>query len=145
MNKNKKLTALSLSVLMIFSTMSTSFADTSKVVTLGANLTQAQKEQVLKYFGVNKDEVVILEVNNQEERKYLEGVAAEAQLGNKTYSCAYVEPTTAGSGINVKTANLTWLTSSMVASTLATTGMTDADVVVASVFPVSGTGVKFLV
>ena len=30
---------------------------------------------MLKYFGVNKDEVVILEVNNQEERKYLQGVA----------------------------------------------------------------------
>ena len=96
---------------------------------------------MLKYFGVNENEAIILDVNNQEERKYLEGVATEAQLGTKTYSCAYVEPTKKGSGINVKTANLTWLTSSMVASTLSTAGLTDADVVVASVFPVSGTGV----
>lgn len=38
---------------------------------------------MLKYFGVNKDEVVILEVNNQEERKYLQGVATEANLERK--------------------------------------------------------------
>ena len=79
-------------------------------------------------------------VREKEEREYLGGIATEAQLGTKTYSCAYVEPTKAGSGINVKTANLTWLTSSMVASTLSTAGLTDADVVVASTFPVSGTG-----
>ena len=95
---------------------------------------------MLKYFGVNKDEVVILEVNNQEERKYLEGVATEAQLGKKTYSCAYVEPTKSGSGINVKTANITWATPAMVATTLSTAGLTDADVVIAANFPVSGTG-----
>ena len=52
---------------------------------------------MLKYFGVNKDEVVILEVNNQEERKYLQGVATEAQLGKKTYFlCIMVEPTNQG-------------------------------------------------
>lgn len=95
---------------------------------------------MLKYFGVNKDEVVILEVNNQEERKYLQGVATEAQLGKKTYSCAYVEPTKSGSGINVKTANITWATPAMVATTLSTAGLTDADVVIAANFPVSGTG-----
>lgn len=95
---------------------------------------------MLKYFGVNKDEVVILEVNNQEERKYLQGVASEAQLGKKTYSCAYVEPTKSGSGINVKTANITWATPAMVATTLSTAGLTDADVVIAANFPVSGTG-----
>ena len=89
---------------------------------------------------LNKDEVVILEVNNQEERKYLQGVATEAQLGKKTYSCAYVEPTKSGSGINVKTANITWATPAIVATTLSTAGLTDADVVIAANFPVSGTG-----
>ena len=115
-------------------------ADGVRVVTIGVNNTQQQKETIMKYFGVNENEVQVLEVNNQEERKYLEGVATEAQIGTKTYSCAYVEPKESGHGINVKTANLTWLTSSMVASTLSTAGLTDADVVVASTFPVSGTG-----
>lgn len=115
-------------------------ADGANVVTLGANLSEAQKESVLKYFGVNKNEVVILDVNNQEERKYLEGIASEAQIGTRTYSCSYVEPTKAGSGIKVKTVNLTYVTSSMIASTLATCGISDANVIAMSPMPVSGTG-----
>ena len=141
MNLRKRIASLAICGTLFIGSINFAFADGARVVTLGANLNEQQRATILKYFGVNENEVVILEVNNQEERKYLEGVATEAQLGNKTYSCAYVEPTKSGSGINVKIANLTWLTSSMVASTLSTTGMTDADVVVASVFPVSGTGV----
>ena len=141
MNLRKRIASLAICGTLFIGSINFAFADGARVVTLGANLNEQQRATILNYFVVNVNEVVILVVNNQEERKYLEGVATEAQLGKKTYSCAYVEPTKAGSGINVKTANLTWLTSSMVASTLSTTGMTDADVVVASVFPVSGTGV----
>ncbi|MEI3235408.1 MAG: DUF1002 domain-containing protein [Intestinibacter bartlettii] len=96
---------------------------------------------MLNYFGVKENEVEIVTVNNQEERAYLGKVATEEQLGRKTYSCAYVEPTTEGSGINVKTANITWVTSSMVATTLSTAGLTGANCVIAAVFPVSGTGI----
>lgn len=139
-NFKKRFLTLSLTAVLSLSSLGLVFADGARVVTLGSNLTQAQKDTMLKYFGVNKDEVVILEVNNQEERKYLQGVASEAQLGKKTYSCAYVEPTKSGSGINVKTANITWATPAMVATTLSTAGLTDADVVIAANFPVSGTG-----
>lgn len=139
-NFKKRFITLGLTAVLSLSSLGLVFADGARVVTLGANLTQEQKDTMLKYFGVNKDEVVILEVNNQEERKYLQGVATEAQLGKKTYSCAYVEPTKSGSGINVKTANITWATPAMVATTLSTAGLTDADVVIAANFPVSGTG-----
>lgn len=139
-NFKKRFLTLSLTAILSLSSLGLVFADGTRVVTLGSNLTQKQKDTMLKYFGVNKDEVVILEVNNQEERKYLQGVASEAQLGKKTYSCAYVEPTKSGSGINVKTANITWATPAMVATTLSTAGLTDADVVIAANFPVSGTG-----
>lgn len=139
-NFKRRFLTLSLTAILSLSSLSLVFADGARVVTLGSNLTQKQKDTMLKYFGVNKDEVVILEVNNQEERKYLQGVASEAQLGKKTYSCAYVEPTKSGSGINVKTANITWATPAMVATTLSTAGLTDADVVIAANFPVSGTG-----
>lgn len=139
--KFKKLIAtVLLSCTLLINNFSFAYADSANVVTLGANLTNEQKEKMLTYFGVDKDQVVILEVNNDDERKYLEGIATEAQIGTKTYSCAYVEPTKSGSGIKVKTANLTWVTSSMIASTLATSGMDSCNVVVASLFPVSGTG-----
>lgn len=138
-NFRKRFVTLGLTAVLSLSSLGLVFADGARVVTLGADLTQNQKDTMLKYFGVNENEVVILDVNNQEERKYLQGVASEAQLGKKTYSCAYVEPTKSGSGINVKTANITWVTPAMVATTLSTAGLTDADVVIAANFPVSGT------
>lgn len=140
MKFKKKISSLLICATLILGSVNLSFADGSKVVTLGANLKPAQKEQMLKYFGVNENEAVVLEVNNAEERKYLEGVASEAQLGKITISCSYVEPTNKGNGINVKTANLTWVTSSMIATTLSTAGIEDANVIVAAPFPVSGTG-----
>ena len=140
MKLKKKITSLLLCGALFLGSINFAFADGARVVTLGANLSAQQRATLLKYFGVNENEVVIVEVNNQEERKYLEGVATEAQLGKKTYSCAYVEPTKAGSGINVKTANITWATSSMIASIMSTVGIEDANVVAAAPFPVSGTG-----
>lgn len=140
MKLRKTLTSLTLCMVMMLLITVPALADSAKVVTLGANLSEEQKETMLKYFGVKKNEVVLLEVNNQEERKYLEGIATESQIGTRTFSCAYVEPTKAKSGINVKTANITWATSSMVATTLLTAGVTDANAVIASPFPVSGTG-----
>ncbi|CEN26903.1 DUF1002 domain-containing protein [Paraclostridium sordellii] len=140
MSIKKKIISIVICSTMVLGSISLVFADSSKVVTLGANLTPEQKQTMLKYFGVNKNDAVILDVNNQEERKYLEGIAPESQIGTKTYSCAYVEPTKSGSGINVKTANITWVTSSMIASTLASLGITDANCVIAANFPVSGTG-----
>lgn len=114
-------------------------ADGSKVVTLGANLTDEQKSSMYKYFGTSADEVDTYEVTNQDERKYMEGIATEAQIGKKTYSCSYVEPTEKG-GIQVKVANLTFVTSSMIASTLLTSGVENCNVVAASPIAVSGTG-----
>ncbi|SCH53360.1 DUF1002 domain-containing protein [Romboutsia sp. Marseille-P6047] len=140
MKLKNKITSLLLCGALFLGSINFAFADGTRVVTLGANLSTEQRATMLKYFGVNENEVVIVEVNNQEERKYLEGVATEAQLGKKTYSCAYVEPTKSGSGINVKTANITWATSSMIASIMSTVGIEDANVVAAAPFPVSGTG-----
>ena len=139
MKFKKKVSSLLVAMAIAASSIIPSFADGARVVTIGVNNTTEQRQKILNYFGVNENEVVVLEVNNKEEREYLGGIATEAQLGTKTYSCAYVEPTNSG-GINVKTANITWVTSSMVASTLSTAGMTNANAVIAAVFPVSGTG-----
>ena len=138
----KKFISSMLCLSLILGNITYAHADSSKVVTLGADLSDSQKQTVLDYFGVKKDEAVILEVNNLEERKYLQGIASEAQLGTKTFSCAYVEPAKKGNGINVKTANLTYVTSSMIASTLATCGVEDANVIAMTPLSggVSGTG-----
>lgn len=140
MKLKKKISSLIICCTLILGSFNFSFADSTRIVTLGANLTSEQKDKMLNYFGVKKDETMILDVTNAEERKYLEGVANDSQLGKVTISCSYVEPTSQGSGINVKTANLTWVTSSMIATTLSTAGLQDANVIVAAPFPVSGTG-----
>lgn len=142
MGLKKKISALLICGAIILGNVSTAYADGANVVTLGTNLSIEQKQIVLDYFGVKENEVVILEVNNQEERKYLEGVATEAQLGTRTYSCAYVQPTSKGNGLNVKTVNLTYVTSSMIASTLTTCGIADANVIAMTPLSggVSGTG-----
>lgn len=142
MGLKKKILSLLLCGVIVLGSVTPVFADGANVVTLGTNLSDEQKQTVLDYFGVKSDEVVILEVNNQEERKYLEGVASEAQLGTRTYSCAYVQPTAKGNGLNVKTVNLTYVTSSMIASTLTTCGITDANVIAMTPLSggVSGTG-----
>ena len=92
-----------------------------------------------EYFGTSADQVETIEVTNADEREYMEGIATEAQIGTRTYSCSYVEPTDSG-GIQVKVANLTFVTSSMIASTLLTSGMENCNVVAASPIEVSGTG-----
>ena len=114
-------------------------ADSSKVVTLGANLTDSQKNSMYEYFGTSSDKAEVIEVTNADERKYLEGVAPNEQIGTRTYSCSYVEPTTSG-GIQVKVSNLTYVTSSMISSTLLTSGVENCNVVAASPIEVSGTG-----
>lgn len=142
MIRKKKAVSFLITLSLTLSMCTAAFADRASVVTLGADLSDAQKQTVLNYFGVKKDDVVVLDVNNAEERKYLQGIASDAQIGTKTYSCAYVQPTKSGNGINVKTVNLTYVTSSMIASTLATCGVEDANVIAMTPLSggVSGTG-----
>lgn len=117
----------------------TAYADGQKVVTLGADLTQEQKNAVLKYFGVLGQNIQTLTINNQDEREHLGSYVPLEQIGTRTYSCALVSPTSSG-GIQVKTANLSWVTSNMIATTLSTSGVVNCDVLAASPFEVSGTG-----
>ena len=135
----KRVVAAVLVGVLTIQTPGVALADSEKVVTLGADLTQEQRKAMLEFFGVTEDEVTILEVNNQEERKYLEGIATEAEIGRHTYSCAYIMPTNT-SKINVKTAHLTWVSTSMIANTLVTAGIDSCDVVAAAPRDVSGTG-----
>ena len=140
MKKNmKKAIAGAMAGLLVLQNPIVALADSEKVVTLGANLTEEQRQSMLDYFGVTEDEVMIVEVNNQEERKYLEGIATESQIGTRTYSCAYIMPNNEGK-INVKTANLTWVSTSMIANTLVTAGIDSCDVIAAAPKEVSGTG-----
>ena len=115
-------------------------ADSRRVVTLGADLSNEQEKMMLKYFGIrDRSSVEILTITNDDEREHLSSFVPLEQIGTHTYSCAYVCPTRSG-GIRVKTANLSWVTSNMIATTLSTSGIRNCDVIAASPFRVSGTG-----
>lgn len=130
------LTALSLAVPGMAITAS---ADASKVVTLGYDLTDEQKNTMLRYFNISPNQVPIIYITNEDEVSHLGSYISLDIIGNKTYSCAYVKPTQSG-GIRVKTANLTWVTGNMIASALSTSGVKNAEVIAACPFQVTGTG-----
>ena len=136
--KIKTPTILILSLIFLLNTFA--YADSSTVVTLGEDLNTDQRNQMLEMFNVEENDVSIIKVNNKEEREYLEGIASEAQLGNRTISSAYVELLKEGSGINVETYNISWVTKEMYQSALVTAGVKDAKIIAAAPFPVSGTG-----
>jgi len=132
------ISSLCLSIFLIPITNVSVFADSFKSVTLGADLSDSQKTEMLKYFGVTKNDANILEVTSEEEHKYLGKVATESQLGNKSISCSYVEPTEKG-GLVVTTENLTWVNDGMIKNALITAGIENAKVKASAPFKVSGT------
>lgn len=139
MRKKKLLGAVLLSACLSVGSVVPAMADGMRVVTLGADLTDAQKQTMMKYFKVNSDEVQVLTITNKDERKHLSSYVPLEQIGTRTVSCAYVKPTQSG-GIKVRTANLNWVSGNMIATTLSTSGVKNCEVVAACPFEVSGTG-----
>ena len=140
-NMKKRLFAALLAGSLAVAALSTvtAYADGQKVVTLGADLSEEQKTAILKYFGVYGQNLKTLYITNQDERNHLASYVPIEQIGTHTFSCALVNPTMSG-GIRVKTANLNWVTSNMIATTLSTSGVVNCEVLAASPFEVSGTG-----
>lgn len=106
---------------------------------IGANLTEEQISAVYSNFGVKRGDVTELRVTNADERKYLEGYVEDSVIGTNSISCVYIEVLEAGEGLDVTTSNINWCTSQMYVSALATAGITDAKIIVAAPFEVSGT------
>lgn len=139
MKKRSMIVAALCSMCLALSNPIPALADASKVVTLGADLTDEQKNTMMKYFKADASQVQIITVNNQDERNYLGKYISSAQIGTRTLSCAYVKPTQSG-GIKVRTANLNYVTCNMLANALSTAGVSNCEAVAACPYEVSGTG-----
>ena len=128
-------------VLAMLAGFSTALAanEGDKRVTIGADLSADEIAAVYKIFGVNRGDVEELSVTNADERQYLGGLVDESAIGTRAISCTYLEVLPAGQNITVETHNITYCTAQMYISALATAGVTDAKVVVAAPFGVSGT------
>ncbi|MGI5902526.1 MAG: DUF1002 domain-containing protein [Desulfitobacteriia bacterium] len=133
----------SLSILLIITLLITVFphlalAGKGDVVSLGVDLTQEQRKEILKEFDVTEDEVNIIEVSIQDVKKYLEN-ASSKEIGTKAYSSAYVKLMPKGKGLFVDIHNVSLVTEEMYANAMATAGVKDAEVKVAAPFKVTGT------
>ena len=109
------------------------------VLTLGADLSEEQRSYVMQYFGISDGQVQTITITNADERSHLSGLLPDEVIGTRTISCALVSPTGAG-GIQVKTANMNYVTGNMIATSLSTSGVINCDVLTVAPFEVSGTG-----
>lgn len=108
-------------------------------VVMGADLNDSQREEVYDYFGIEEGDITELQVTNDEEREYLEGKVSEDKIGTRSISCIYISLEDEEQGLDVETHNISWCTEDMYVNALVTVGITDADVIVAAPFKVSGT------
>ena len=136
----KKIFSLLLALLLVAGMAVPAYADVNQSrAVIGADLTDEQVEAVYGMFGIRRGEAIELKMTNAEERTYLEGYVDDSLIGTRSISCVYVELLPAGSGMSVTTSNINWCTGEMYISALATAGITDANIVVAAPFEVSGT------
>jgi uncharacterized protein YpuA (DUF1002 family) len=136
----KKIISLMLVLVVIMSIALTAYADGNQSRTvIGADLTDEQIASVYSVFGINRGDAIELTLTNAEERTYLEGYVDSSVIGTRSISCVYVELLPEGSGMSVTTSNINWCTGEMYVSALATAGITDANIIVAAPFEVSGT------
>ena len=109
-------------------------------VTMGADLTERQREAVYQDFGIEEGAVKELSVTNAEERSYLEGLVPDGKIGSVALSCIYIKTLDEGSGLSIELHNINYCTEDMYINALTTAGISDAAVIVSAPFPVSGTG-----
>lgn len=143
MKQWKKLGILSLAGLLFFSCAAPSLALADSVagdtvVTFGADLTQQQRDFILKEMNVSSN-VQTITVTNAEEHKYLDKYMSAATIGTRAISSAKITIAESGKGISVKTKNITAITEAMYANAAITAGIKDADIFVDAPFNVSGT------
>ena len=109
---------------------------------LGADLSAEEKNTVLNLLGVDAgqlDQYMVVTVTNVDEHKYLDSYLDASVIGSRALSSVVVEKKEKGTGIQVKTSNITYCTTGMYQNALATAGLEDAEIRVAGPFNISGT------
>jgi uncharacterized protein YpuA (DUF1002 family) len=108
------------------------------IVTLGADLSNADRQKVLDELNV-PDNATKVTVTNKEEHEYLGKYISNAQIGTRAISSSSITVEKKGSGLDVQTHNIDSITDEMYLNALMTAGVKDAKVYVTAPFEVSGT------
>lgn len=117
-------------------------SDSKPYLALGADLSESEKATVLEKLGVSQEDLSnydVITITNQDEKNYLGDYMSESVIGGRSLSSVLITKNESGSGIYVTTHNITYCTTGMYRNALITAGITDANVVVAGPFDISGT------
>ncbi|AQX53865.1 DUF1002 domain-containing protein [Priestia flexa] len=136
-----KIALLTMSLILFLTAPIKSLADAAVgdvIVTLGEDLTIAQKEKVLKDLEA-PDNAQTITVSNAEEHEYLGDFIPKATIGSRAISSSSITLTAKDSGLSVATQNITSITDDMYLNALMTAGVKDADIKITAPFEVSGT------
>lgn len=111
-------------------------------ISLGADLTDAERNIVLSHFGLDEEDLEsypVISVTNQEEHQYLGDYLDRGVIGGRALSSVMVTAREEGYGIHVTTQNISYCTVGMYQNALATAGLKNVDIRVAGPFSISGT------
>lgn len=108
------------------------------IVTLGENLTAEQKQLLLTEMNAPEG-VEIITVSNQEEHQYLGNYISKSLIGTRAISSSAITMGDKGTGIQVTTKNINWVTDEMYINALITAGIKDAKIYITAPIEVSGT------
>lgn len=108
------------------------------IITLGENLSNEQKNMLLAEMEAPEDAQIIT-VTNQEEHQYLGNYVSKSLIGTKAISSSAITVAKAGSGLEVRTKNINWVTDEMFINSLITAGVKDAKIYITAPISVSGT------
>ena len=116
--------------------------DDKPYLTLGADLSDDQKNTVLSLMGIDPANLAnynVTYVTNAQEHQYLDSYVDSSKIGSKSWSSVVIVKRKKGNGLNISTNNITYCTVGMYKNALTTAGITDADIIVAGPKPISGT------
>lgn len=111
-------------------------------LSLGADLSNKDRAEVLDLLGVdgkNLDDYEVVFITNEDEHDYLDNYLSQSVIGSRALSSVLIQKKSDGKGIHVTTKNITYCTEGMYQNALTTAGITDAEVVVAGPFEITGT------
>lgn len=136
----KRTIAIILTVLFAITACAPAFAmnEGEARIALGADLTEEQKAEAMEWFGVTGDTPLTV-VTNRDERQYFEGKLPDEKLGHHAYSSIYIVAGAKGSGLDIETHNINFVTSQMYENALISAGITDAKIKIWAPRPISGT------
>lgn len=109
---------------------------------LGSDLTMAQRNTVLALMGIKEQDLDNYEVSyvtNKEEHEYLGDYISSSEIGSRSLSSVVIAQGNKGDGLNISTYNINYCTVGMYKNALATAGISDANIIVAGPFELSGT------